>query len=199
MRVLIRPKILRYLLVTVSILDVFPLLGSSQSWSLDKASVSKTAVIQAPAVKANDDGKLEMLLTQEKYQEVVDQLTPQLDMADNLDSKKLKILGRAYSGLKNSLMAIKIYSLALNKNPKDAEAKMLLGKENFLRGKDREAMISLREALELDPNLEEAYLVIEQIYIKKKNNYELRMLYQDMVLQMGEKPNTSSACASSIL
>jgi tetratricopeptide (TPR) repeat protein len=185
MRVLIRPKILHYLLATVSILDVFPIFTSLQSWSLDKAPEPKTSVIQSPVVNTSEDGKLEALLKQEKYQEIIDQLTPNLD---KLDSKNLKLLGRAQSGLKNSLMAIKIYSLALNKNPKDVEAKVLLGKENFLRGKDREAMISLREALDLNPNLEEAYLVIEQIYIKKKNNYELRMLYQDMVQQMGEKP-----------
>jgi tetratricopeptide (TPR) repeat protein len=197
MRVSFRPRILQYLLITVSILDVFPILIPHRAWALDKetpaikvaqppaAAAKKKSAASPTAPLTDEDRQLNDLFAQGQFQTIVDQLTPQLD---KLDGRKMKLLGRAHSELKNTLLALKTFSLALNKNPKDAEAKMLIGREDFLRHKDPEAMVSLREALELDPNLEETYLVIEQIYIKKNNKYELRMLYSDMVQQMGEKP-----------
>jgi len=126
----------------------------------------------------------ESLLEQKKFQEAIDLLSPRLE---TLGGPEFRTLGRAYSGLQNNGMAIKTYSLALAKNAKDFEAKTLIGKEYFDHGNYREAMIPLREAIDINPKYEPPYLVIEKIYLKKKNLYELRMLFQDMIKQIGEK------------
>ncbi len=171
MRLLHRLFLLVFFVLGVSILDVFPEL----SWAIDKEPA------KSEAIKPSE----EALLQQGKFQEVIDQLSPKLP---ELDAQGLKYLGRAYSGVKNSVTAIKTFNLALSKNAKDAEASTLVGLELLSTGKDREAMISFREALKSDPKYEPAYLAIEKIYIKKNNKYELRMLYSDMIDLLGEKP-----------
>ena len=190
---LICPRFFVYLLLIVSILNVAP----DTAWSLDKTVAPPTKKSNeysspaGPPASAAPAGtvaatSVEQLFEQQKFQEVVDRLSPEVG---KLTDKQMKLLGRSQSALKNSSSAIKTFSLILSKNPKDAEAKMYLGIEYSLIGnKEREAMINLREALDLNPKLEAAYLAIENLYIKKNNKYELRTLYTDMIERLGEKP-----------
>ena len=165
------------LTLCVSILDIFP----ATAWSLDKAEVPKS-----PSAQVLDE---DSLLQKQQYQQLIDRLSPKIS---DLDNRKLKILGRAYSGIKNSISAIKTFNLAVTKDPKDAEASTLVGSELLSQGKDREAMLSFRDAIKADPKYENAYFGIEKIYVKKGNKYELRMLYSDMIDLMGEKPHYMS-------
>ncbi len=169
-------------LILVPILDFFP----EKTWAIDKEKAPAKAEASSNSTSSSLSPEEEALLSQGKFQEIVDSLAPKLS---DLEASKLKLLGRAYSGLKNSAAAIKTLSLVLGKNPKDAEASTLIGLELMSQGKDREAMISFREALKNDPKFEPGYFAIEKIYIKKKNKYELRMLYSDMIELLGEQPN----------
>ncbi len=119
------------------------------------------------------------------YEKVVDLLMPKL--AD-LSRESILILGKSQSELKNQTAAIKAYSAGLSQQPKDIEMKSLIGFELFKSGKDRDAMTTLKEVIETNPKFLQAYRYLIQIYEKKKNKYELRLLYQDMVERFGEKP-----------
>lgn len=129
--------------------------------------------------------KAKKLFLENKFQAVIDELSPR---TDSLSADHLLLLGKAYSQIANPLGAIKIYTLALAKKEKNFEAKTLIGHEYLLLKKDREALRTLREALEYNSKYEPAYLELEQLYTKKNNKYELRTLYIDMIEHIGEKP-----------
>lgn len=118
------------------------------------------------------------------YQAVVDGLMPHL--AD-LDRSSILLLGRANSELKNTVAAQKVFSTGITKFPKDLELKCFLGLELFKAGKPKEAILTLKEVLEKNPKYYMAYQVLVHIYEKQKNNYELRLLYQDIIDKFGEK------------
>ncbi len=58
----------------------------------------------------------------------------------------------------------------------------------MLNKKTSEALESLKTALELNPKYQPAYEKLAQMYEQKKNPYELRILYQDMLEKIGRKP-----------
>lgn len=157
-------------IVIVSFLDMYP----DQSWSLDKATAS---VLDLTAE--------EKLFKDKKYTEAIESLTKK---TDKLDAKGFRLLGQCYSGLKNVALAMKNYNLAISQNPKDYESKTLLAIEFLKEGKDLEARTAIKEALEINPAYEPAYLATETLYVRRKNNYELRVLYMDMLEKIGPKP-----------
>ncbi len=123
-------------------------------------------------------------LKQKNYKKVITLLSPEVE---NLDRDGLFLLAKAYSASKSPEAAIKVYTACLTKNPKDFEAKTLIGAEQFVSGKEKEALVTFREALELNPRFVLAYKMLIRIYEKKKNKYELRLLYQDLVEKVGER------------
>ena len=63
-----------------------------------------------------------------------------------------------------------------------------LGKVLLSLNKEREAKATLKDVIDKNPTYEAAYLAMAEIYEKRKNRYELRLLYQDLVEKLGEKP-----------
>lgn len=118
------------------------------------------------------------------YQAVVDSLMPHL--AD-LEKPAILLLGRANSELKNTVAAQKVFSTGITKFPKDLELKCYLGLELYRAAKPKEAILTLKEVLEKNPRYYMAYQILVHIYEKQKNNYELRILYQDIIEKFGEK------------
>ena len=131
------------------------------------------------------DPKAQTAFKNKQYERVVEILMPRL--AD-LNRDSILILGKSQSELKNPTAAIKVFSAGLSMQPKDVELKSLIGGELFKSGKDRDAMVTLKEVIEINPKYLQAYRLLIQIYEKKKNKYEQRLLYQDMVDRFGEKP-----------
>lgn len=119
------------------------------------------------------------------YEQVIQLLSKKIE---SLDRAGLILLAKAYGDSGNSASAIKTLTAILANQPKDVEAKSLLGREQFKMGKDREALVILKEALEINAQYEPAYLYTAEIYEKRKNKYELRLLFQDLVEKLGEKP-----------
>jgi tetratricopeptide (TPR) repeat protein len=151
------------LILCVSLLDVG--YGLSLAWAYD-----------LPAA--------ETALQKKDYEKVVLLLSPEVE---KLDRKGLFLLAKAYSALKKPEAAIKAYTACLALNPKDFEAKTLIGGEQFAAGKEREALPTLKEALEMNNRFLPAYKLLIDVYEKRKNKYELRILYQDLVEKFGEK------------
>lgn len=122
-------------------------------------------------------------LKQKDYEKVIQLLSPEIE---KLNREGLFALAKAYSSLKKHEAAIKAYTASLALNPKDHEAKTLIGAEQFVSGKDKEALINLKEALEINPRFTPAYRVLIHYYERKKNKYEQRLLYEDMISNVGE-------------
>ena len=153
---------------TVSLLDIglgHLSLGGSYSYAYDLPLVQKS-------------------LKAKEYDKVVGLLSPEVE---KLDRQGLFALAKAYSGLKKSEAAIKAYTAALSLNPQDVEAKTLIGAEQIVSGKEKEALATLKEALEMRSDFVPAYKLLIRIYEKRKNKYELRLLYQDLVDKIGAK------------
>jgi len=150
------------LIITVSFLDV------GQVWTLAQADDIQTA---------------QVALKKKEYQKVIDLLSPKVEQ---LSRDGLFLLAKSYSFTNNHEAAIKAYTACLALNSKDHEAKTLIGAEQVKSGKDKEALATLKEALEINPSYELAYKILIQYYEKKKNKYELRLLYEDLIQNVGE-------------
>lgn len=120
----------------------------------------------------------------ENSEKIITELSSQIE---TLNRKELIELSKAYAALSQHLAAIKTLNLVISKNPKDFEAFTLRGEQEILFNKSQEALESLKQALELNPKYEPAYLKIIEIYEARKNRYELRLVFQDMVEKIGEK------------
>lgn len=178
------------LIICVSILDVDR--GYNHLWASDLPT-AKTAAPQAAAPKSDIIEKAKKFAAQKDYSNVISTLSSEIE---SLNREGLFLLAKAYSMTKNSSSAIKAYTAALSLNPKDVEAKTLIGAEQFSSGKDDEAILTLKETLEINPRFVAAYRVLIRIYEKKKNKYELRLLYQDLVEKTSERPEYVTAlCA----
>lgn len=147
------------LVMTVSILDIRP------AQAYEAAAVQKS-------LKAKD------------YNKVISMLSPEVE---KLDRQGLFALAKAYSALKKSEAAIKAYTAALSLNPEDVEAKTLIGAEQMVSNKEKEALVTLKEALEIRNDFVPAFKLLIRLYEKRKNKYELRLLYQDLVEKIGPK------------
>ncbi len=122
-------------------------------------------------------------LKQKDYEKVISLLSPEVD---KLNRDGLFVLAKAYSSLKKHEAAIKAYTACLALNPKDHEAKTLIGAEQLVSKKDKEALLTLREALEINPRFIPAYRLLIHHYEKKKDKYEQRLLYEDLISKVGE-------------
>jgi tetratricopeptide (TPR) repeat protein len=150
------------LILGVSFLDV------GQVWTLARAADIQAA--QAAAKKQD-------------HQKVIELLSPQVE---KLSRDGLMLLANAYSAIGNHEAAIKTYTACLAINARDYEAKALIGSEQVDLGKDKEALATLKEALEFNPNFAMTYKILIRYYEKKQNKYELRLLYEDMNENLGE-------------
>ena len=78
--------------------------------------------------------------------------------------------------------------ILISKNDRDEEAYTLKGLAHLDTGAYKEALESFKKATELNGIYRPAYEGLVRLYEKKNNLYELRILYQDMIDKLGEKP-----------
>jgi len=108
---------------------------------------------------------------------------------DKLDRKELLLLAYAHEKKKESNSILKVTNILTHKYPKDFEAHYLAGSAYLMMPKkDSDALEALKSSLEINPKYQPAYEKLAEMYEKKKNNYELRILYQDMLDNIGRKP-----------
>jgi tetratricopeptide (TPR) repeat protein len=134
----------------------------------------------------------EALAKQEKWQEVVDLLKTE---AVSLDRKSKLLLTQAYQKTKNTAGQIQILNSLIAENEKDFESHTLLGNTYLEKNPKNfdEAALHFRNALAAKKGYLPAYQGLLRVYEETKNTYELRILYQDMIKLMGEKPEFVSA------
>lgn len=112
-----------------------------------------------------------------------------------LDRRPLILLAKSYSKLNNPQAATKVYRAILSANSNDLEAKTLLSVELLNMGQEADAKQSLREVIEANPRFVPAYNRLAEIYEKSSNNYELRLLFQDLISKIGDKePYITKLC-----
>ncbi len=104
---------------------------------------------------------------------------------DVLQKNDFHILLRSQNELGQADDLLKLSNLLISRNPKDFEAYHYQGKANVMKKKDKEALESFKKALERNVKYLPSYLSIAEIYEKRKNLYEQRALYQDMLQVFG--------------
>jgi tetratricopeptide (TPR) repeat protein len=153
-------------------------------WALVLLTVSFLDVYPAGATSSGELAA-EKAFSQKNYAEVVRLLMPNLA---HLSRNGLIALGKSQSELKNTTAALKAFSAGMALDAKDVELKSLYGRELIRAGKDKDGMTVLKEVLDASPKYLPAYRILIEHYEKKKNKYELRLIYQDLVEKFGEKP-----------
>lgn len=137
------------------------------------------------------------LYAKQQYQGVIDVLQPQIE---KLTRAEYLMLARSQIKVDLPVAAIKTLQIMIGNFPKDILARTELARLYLAQRKEREALQTLKEVLELDPKFEEAYLLTAQIYESRKNKYELRMVYLDLISKIGAKPEyISKVCEISYL
>lgn len=129
--------------------------------------------------------KAEAAFEKGDYQAVTEMLWKDID---KLQRKELLLLALAHEKKKEPHNVLKITNILTEKSTKDYEALYLSGSAYLMMNrKDSEALEALKASLEINPKYQPAYEKLAEMYRKKKNNYELRIIYQDMVDNIGRK------------
>lgn len=118
------------------------------------------------------------------YEKTIALISPHLDVASK---DAFLLLARAYAASGNAMMAMKTLSAGHAKTPEDPDLGTALGQAQFALNREKEAKAILKEVIQANPSYEPAYLAIAEIYEKKNNRYELRLIYQDL-LKVAKKP-----------
>jgi len=114
---------------------------------------------------------------------------------DQLKLSELHKLARSYEFIGAYESALKIYRSIMSQSEKNYESRTRAAFCLYKLKKEKESINLYKEAIELNKSREEAYLGLIQIYEAKKNKYELRILYQDLIQNVGEKPKyIASVC-----
>jgi tetratricopeptide (TPR) repeat protein len=120
-----------------------------------------------------------------EYDKVTDLLWKNID---KLERKELLLLAVTHEKKKEPNNILKVTNILTGKNVKDYEAFYLSGSAYLMMPKkDSEALEALKTSLEINPKYQPAYEKLAEMYEKKKNNYELRIVYQDMLDNIGRK------------
>lgn len=144
-----------------------------------------TSPIDLPGAKA--------ALNAKDFDRVTELISPHLDVANK---EAFLTLSKAYIGQGNLAMAQKTLATGRSKYAEDPEFPTELGRVYLGLNKDREAKAILKEVTDTHPKYEPAYLVMAEMYEKRKNRYELRLLYQDLVEHVSQKAEYfSKLCA----
>lgn len=133
---------------------------------------------------ADPNAKAQSLYQSGQYQAAVDLLQPQIE---KLGRDDLFLLAQAQSKLGQDTLALKTLQSIVSIEPKDYAAKYFIADLQLKSKKEREAINTLKEIIEVNPKYEAAYLLMAKIYEQKKNRYELRTIYVDMIDRLGEK------------
>ncbi|MEN0057657.1 MAG: tetratricopeptide repeat protein [Bdellovibrio sp.] len=109
---------------------------------------------------------------------------------DKIDRAGFILLAKAHEKRKESAEMVRALNLLLGKNEKDPEALTLMGNALQMQKKTQDALENYKKAIEINSRYEPAYNGLIDLYEKRNppNLYELRILYQDMTEQIGQRP-----------
>lgn len=168
-------KIFRKLLPALILSLNFALMLTGQAYAANASSTTSNKTLNATA---------EYALKKGDYNKVTTLLWKNID---TLDRKGLLLLALAHEKKKDPANMLKVANMLTSRDPKDFQGFYLTGAAQLLAKKNSEALEALKTALELSPKYQPAYERLAEMYEQKKNMYELRILYQDMVEKLGPK------------
>lgn len=106
---------------------------------------------------------------------------------DALSPKDFHILLKSHAELKQADELLRAAGLLISKNENSFEGYHYQGRAYFMKKKDKEALESFKKAIAVNKKYLPSYLSIATYYEEKKNLYELRVLYQDMLEAFGPR------------
>ncbi|MBO9666738.1 MAG: tetratricopeptide repeat protein [Bdellovibrio sp.] len=109
---------------------------------------------------------------------------------DRLDRKGILLLARAHEARKEPTEMIRALNNLIGKDEKDFEAYSLMGNAYQIQKKPKEALEAYKKALEINPKYEPSYDSLMTMYEQRSppNLYEMRILAQDMIDNIGHRP-----------
>ncbi len=109
---------------------------------------------------------------------------------DKLDRPAIILLAKAHEQKKEPNEMIRALNILIGKDEKDFESYSLLGNAYALQKKSKEALDNYKKAIEINQKYEPAYWGIAALYENRNppNLYELAILFQDMIDNIGQKP-----------
>ncbi|UYL10617.1 tetratricopeptide repeat protein [Bdellovibrio sp. SKB1291214] len=153
----------------------------------DKVEQLKTEIKKDPK-----NTKLVVQLAQEFYnQKDYEKVTLLLwKQIDKIDRPAILLLARAHEARNETGDMIRALNNLIGKNDKDFEAYSLLGNAYVLQKKPKEALESYKSAIEANPKYEPPYNALMKMYETRQppNYYEMRILAQDMIDNIGKRP-----------
>ncbi|UOF00469.1 tetratricopeptide repeat protein [Bdellovibrio reynosensis] len=155
-------------------------------------STDKFEQLKAEIRKNPKDGKLitdlaEELFKRKEYEKVTLLLWKHID---KIDRRGIILLTKAHEQRNEPAEMMRALNVELGKDDKDFEAYTLMAKAYAIQRKSKEAMENYKKAVELNPKYEPAYDGLIELYQKREppNLYELRILFQDMIANIGPRP-----------
>ncbi|WP_413585782.1 tetratricopeptide repeat protein [Bdellovibrio sp. HCB274] len=129
----------------------------------------------------------EEFYAQKDYQKVTLLLWKNID---KIGRPEILMLARAHEARGETGDMIRAVNNLISKNDKDAEAYSLLGNAYSLQKKPKEALENYKLAIEANPKYEPPYHALLKMYGDRTppNYYEMRILAQDMVDNIGKRP-----------
>jgi tetratricopeptide (TPR) repeat protein len=106
---------------------------------------------------------------------------------DRLKAEDIHILTNIHLAQKENDLALKAITLQTSKDEKDYIAFALLGKIRLALKNEKLAIEAFNTSIQIRPEYENAYLPLLDHYKLKKNNYEARIILQDMLKNIGRK------------
>ncbi len=202
-------KHLRYLLILILSLTLF--------FSTERALTQESPVKAKPAVnpkflkleallKENPDSLAHRELLAEEYfrAKQYDRVTSLLNPYTNvISTTALLNLASAFRAQKNYSSQVQVIRLVVRKDPESHQPHTILGHALLELAKNTrdpesqkkfqdEAIGSLRSSIRIRPDYKPAYDSLLNFFVENKNNYESRVLAQDMLKRFGQRPELLS-------
>jgi tetratricopeptide (TPR) repeat protein len=127
----------------------------------------------------------EALFEENKYQRVIEVLQPKMEL---LPRTSILLIARSYQKLKDHLNEIRVYKHLTTMNAKDYRSFFELGNAYSQSKNPEEAILAFRKAIEIQPTFRPAYEALAIEYKRTGNNYENRVIIEDMIKNFGAKP-----------
>jgi Tfp pilus assembly protein PilF len=108
--------------------------------------------------------------------------------SEQLPRSSLITLAKSYGETQDQPNQGRILEHLVTMNQNDFEAFTLLGEYFITIKQDDDAIRNLRQALNIRPNYKTALENLLLIYQKKNNNFEMRLIYQDLIKHYGNNP-----------
>lgn len=148
---------------------------------------SSTSSQAAPAKATTPTQKAQELFNKGEFDKVTTLLWNDVD---KIDRAGFILLARAHEKRNEPGDMARAMNLLIGKDPKDFEAHTYLGVAFLMQKKNKDSMESFKRAIELNAKFEPAYNGLIKMYEMRNppNLYELRILYQDMIDNIGPRP-----------